>query len=170
MSELSRVLAKLQKKHKESIADVKVVGKVKRIFLESPQLNFAFGGGFGLGRIYEFSGPESGGKSTLASYIGGELQKKYTERPTVVYVDFEYSFDETFANTLGLSTGSDNFVLLRPESGEEGFEMLAEMVKEAPIGLIIWDSLASTPSIGQVQDPNKACVSPDTEVIFRVVD
>ena len=156
MSELSKVLAKLQKAHKEAIADVKEVGTINRIFLESPQLNFSFGGGFGLGRIYEFSGPESGGKSTLATYIGGELQRKNTERPIVVFVDFEYAFDEKFANTLGLKTDEESFVLLRPTSGEEGFLMLAEMIKTAPIGLIIWDSLAATPSIGQVEDPNKA--------------
>lgn len=154
-SSVASVLAKLGKAYKDAIQDVKKVGTIKRVFLESPQLNFIFGGGYGMGRIYEFSGPESGGKSTLATYIAGEIQKKY-ERPIVVYVDFEYSFDEKFANKLGLSTESDNFILLRPLTGEQGFTMLKELITELPVGLIIWDSLAATPSHSQVEEHDKA--------------
>jgi len=156
MSKISTVLTKLAKTYKQAIVNVEQVGTIKRIYLESPQLNYAFGGGFGLGRIYEFSGPESGGKSTLATYIGGELQQKYTDRPVVVYVDFEYSFDKKYANTLGLDTSEDKFILLRPTSGEEGFLLIKDLIEELPVGLIIWDSAAATPSIGQVEDPNKA--------------
>lgn len=153
---MSAVLAKLSKTYKGAIQELSTAGTVKRIFLESPLLNFIFGGGFGMGRIYEFSGPESGGKSTLATYIGGEIQKKNTDRPVVVYMDFEYSFDEKYANKLGLKTDADSFILLRPLSGEEGFEMLKELIEQLPIGLIIWDSLASTPSLAQNEDAFKA--------------
>lgn len=156
MATINAVLAKLNKAYKGAVQDVKAAGTIKRIFLESPLLNFIFGGGFGLGRIYEFSGPESGGKSTLATYIGGELQKKYADRPLVVYMDYEYSFDEKYANTLGLSTDPDKFILLRPLSGEEGFEMLKEIIEQLPVGLVIWDSLASTASITQNEDAFKA--------------
>lgn len=152
---VASVLGKLGKAYKDAIQDVKRVGTIKRVFLESPQLNFIFGGGFGMGRIYEFSGPESGGKSTLATYIGGEIQKKY-EKPIVVYVDFEYSFDEKFANKLGLSTDKENFILLRPLTGEQGFTLLKELITQLPIGLVIWDSLASTPSHSQVEEHDKA--------------
>lgn len=156
MSKITSVLAKLSKTYNQAIANVEDVGTVKRIYLESPQLNFIFGGGFGLGRIYEFSGPESGGKSTLATYIAGELQKKYDERPIVVYVDFEYSFEKKYANTLGLDTSDDKFILLRPMHGEEATTILGEIISQLPVGLVIWDSAAATPSISQVEDPNKA--------------
>lgn len=156
MSKISAVLSKLSKAYSQAIVNVEEVGTVKRIYLESPQLNFMFGGGFGLGRIYEFSGPESGGKSTLATYIGGELQKKYTDRPVVVYVDFEYSFDKKYANTLGLSTSDEDFILLRPMHGEEATTIIGELINQLPVGLVIWDSAAATPSISQVEDPNKA--------------
>lgn len=152
---VSALLTKLKKSYSDAFKDVKEVGTVKRLFLESPQLNFIFGGGFGLGRIYEFSGPESGGKSTLATYIGGEIQRK-NARPIVIYVDFERSFEEKYANTLGLSTSEDNFIFLRPLTGEEGFKILKQLVEELPIGLIIWDSLAVTPSASQVEDPDRA--------------
>jgi recombination protein RecA len=156
MSKVSAILTKLAKTYKDVIVDVNEVGLVKRQYLESPQLNFIFGGGFGLGRIYEFSGPESGGKSTLATYIGGEMQKKYTERPVVVYVDFEYSFEKAYANTLGLDTGEDNFILLRPRTGEEGFLLLKDLVEQVPVGLIIWDSVATTASVAQAESAFKS--------------
>ena len=156
MAKLTTVISKLQKTYKDSFVNVKEAGTIDRLFLSSPQLNFIFGGGFGLGRIYEFYGPESGGKSTLATYIGGEVQKRYTERPTVVYVDFEHSFDERYANTLGLSTDEDNFIFLRPDCGEDAFMILKSLVEELPIGLIIYDSIATTPSRTELDTPNKA--------------
>lgn len=155
MSNVTALVNKLKKSFGDAIQDVKESGTIKRMYLESPQLNFIFGGGFGMGRIYEFSGPESGGKSTLATYIGGEVQKKW-HRPIIVYVDFERSFDEKYANTLGMKTDVDHFIFLRPLSGEDGFTILKQLVEELPIGLIIWDSLAVTPSKSQVEDFEKA--------------
>ncbi len=152
---VASVLGKLKGAFKEAVTDVKVVGTIPRVFLESPSLNFIFGGGFGKGRIYEFFGPESSGKSTLATYIGGEIQKK-NDRPIVVYMDFEYSFDEAFANKLGLSTDQDDFILLRPENGETGFQLLKEIMEQLPVGLVIIDSIAATPSIDQMNDAFKA--------------
>ncbi len=157
MGKLDSVLNKLKKDHAASFVDVKEAGTIKRVFLTSPRLNYAFGGGFGMGRIYEMSGPESSGKSTLATYIGGELQRNNPDRNLVVYVDMERSFDEKFANRLGLSTDTDkDFILLRPENGEDGFNLIKELIKELPIALVIWDSVAVTPSRGQTEDAFKA--------------
>lgn len=152
---VASVLGKLKGAFKEAVTDVTTAGNVPRLFLESPSLNFIFGGGFAKNRVFEFFGPESGGKSTLATYIGGELQKK-CERNIVLYLDYEYSFDEKFANKLGLSTKEDDFILLRPENGESGFVMAKELIEQLPIGLVVIDSVASTPSIDQVEDAFKA--------------
>lgn len=150
------ILEKLNKAYKEALVDPQVGGVIKKITLNSPSLNFIFSGGYALGKIYEFYGPESGGKSTLATYIASEIQKKYTQRPMVLYVDIERSFDKNFAETLGLSTADDDFILLRPLTGEEGFDMMKAIITELPIGLVIWDSLAATPSHGQMEDAFKA--------------
>jgi len=155
MSALSQLITKLNKSYKGAIVDVGAAGTVARLTLESPQLNFCFGGGFGLGRIYEFYGPESGGKSTLATYIGGEIQRK-SNRKMVVYVDFEHSFDESYANTLGLSTQEDLFIFLRPETGEDCFMIIKQLIEELPIGLVIIDSIAAMPSASMIEEPNKA--------------
>lgn len=148
---LTATLAKLEKTYKSAIRDVTVSGKIERFYLESPQLNYLFGGGFPIGRIVQLHGPESGGKSTLSTYIAGETQKKRQDHNVVVYVDFERTFEEKFANRLGLDTSTDKFVFLRPENGEEAFAILEELVKTDEIGLIILDSDTTMPSVNQIE-------------------
>lgn len=169
-SPLHSALAKLQKQYHDAIRDVNTSGIIERFFLESPQLNFLFGGGYPIGRITQLHGPESGGKSTLATYIGGEVQRKRKdEHNVVVYVDFERTFETTFAQKLGLQTDPDHLIFLRPENGEEAFEITQELVRTNNIGLVIWDSDTTTPSAAQINDEyGKACVSPNTEVQFRL--
>ncbi len=168
MSKVDTVINKLKKSYDESFSDVDTTGQIERVLLESPRLNYIFGGGFAIGRMYEFYGPESGGKSTLATYIGGQIQEKF-RRPIVVYVDFEYSFDKKYAVRLGLKTDKENLIFLRPTSGEDAFEILKELVKDLPVGLIVFDSISATPSKAQVEDTFRACVDPGTLVDFRVV-
>jgi recombination protein RecA len=149
------VLAGLRKAYKDAVVDVDTAGDIQWIVLDSPQLNFIFGGGFAMGRVYEFFGPESGGKSTLATYIGSELQRK-SERNMVMYLDFEYSFSKKYAATLGLQLGQDKFILAHPLNGEQAFVMMRDYMKVLPIGLIILDSAAAMPSANAVDDAFKA--------------
>lgn len=160
---VKEVLAKVKKSYATAVCSVEEAGTIPRVFINSPSLNFIFGGGFGMGRIYEFFGPESGGKSSIATYIAGELQKR-SDRPMVVFVDFERSFDQKYAELLGLDTSEDKFIFLRPDTGEDGFEIIKTLIQDLPIGLVIWDSLATTPNHSMIVDMNKACVSPDTLV------
>jgi len=146
-SNLKASLAKIKKNYQSTIRDVNVSGVVKRMFLSSPRLNFLFGGGFPIGRIFQFHGPESSGKSTLSTYIAAEIQKQ-PDHNVIIYVDFERTFDKDFAVKLGLDISEDKFVFIRPENGEEGFAVVEEILKANPndIGLIIWDSASTTPS------------------------
>lgn len=165
---LTTALSRIEKSFKGSIRDVDTSGIIHRFFLDSPQLNFLFGGGFPEGRVIQFHGPESSGKSTLATYIGGQIQKR-AEKNVVVYVDFERSFEKDFAVNLGLDISPDKFIFLRPENGEEGFTIVEELIRSDEVGLVIWDSDTTTPSRAQASDDyGKACVSPDTEVEFTV--
>lgn len=149
---LSAAVTKLQKDYSDTIRDVKVSGRIERIFLSSPQLNYLFGGGYPIGRITQLHGPESGGKSTLATYIGGEVQKLRPDHGAVVYMDFERSFEELYANRLGLDTSPEKFVFLRPENGEEGFTVLEQLVRTNEVGLVILDSDSTMPSKNQIED------------------
>lgn len=164
MSKLDSVLAKIQKDYKFELKSAKESSKIERITLDSPGMNFILGGGFALGRIYELSGPESGGKSTISTYIASQIQKKYKGHETVVYCDFEYSFNSEWAENMGLDV-DDHFILLRPMSGEDGFEMIKELVDTGEVGLVIIDSSSSIASKAQLEDANKATFGGSAKVM-----
>lgn len=148
---LTTALTKLQKSYKDAIRDVEESGVISRYFLDSPQLNFLFGGGFPEGRIIQFHGPESSGKSTLATYIGGQVQKR-EEKNVVVYVDFERTFEKEYARNLGLDLDPAKFIFLRPENGEEAFQIVEDLIRTNEVGLVIWDSDTTTATRSQIGD------------------
>ena len=150
--ELEKVFSKLQKDYGAALPDVRVAGIVKRLVLSSPQLNYAFGGGFPIGRVVELFGPESGGKTTIASFIGGQFQRRTDGgAKAVLFLDIEHSFDKLYAETAGLNT-SDDFIFARPVNGEEAFTITEEFVKSGKVGLIIWDSVATTSSVQEMDN------------------
>jgi recombination protein RecA len=150
VSGISKVISDLQEKYGKSLPDVNEAGIVKRLTLSSPKLNYIFGGGFPLGRVMELAGSESGGKSVLASYIGGQIQKSDGKK-MVVYVDIECTFDKHYAEVVGLNCDED-FVLVRPLNGEQAFTIAEEMVKTGEVGLIIWDSTTTTGTTASIED------------------
>jgi len=150
--ELSNTLSKLMKNYKEALPDVQDAGQVKRLALSSPQLNFIFGGGFPLGRIVELYGPFSGGKTVVSSYIGGQFQKRTDGGPkTVLFIDMEHSFDKNYAEIAGLSLADEDLIFVKPLHGEEAFCIVEDLVKTGLIGLVIWDSVAATSSVAEME-------------------
>ena len=93
MSKLDKVMGCWEKKYNTKVIPARELCAVKKLQLDSPSLNFIFGGGFPLGRICMLHGPESGGKSTLATYIAAQIQQKYEGHNTVLYLDFENTFE-----------------------------------------------------------------------------
>ena len=151
---LDSILEKIQKEYKMEIKPARETCQVPKIFLDSPGLNYVFGGGFPLGRIIAIHGPYSSGKSTLSTYIAGQIQKKGGERNKVVYIDFEYSFDVDYSTNLGLDV-DNNFIILRPENGEDTFTMLKDIIETDEVGLVVIDSATVIASKAQIEDPNK---------------
>jgi recombination protein RecA len=150
---LDKTIDKLRKEYGKSLPDVLVAGAVKRLVLSSPKLNYIFGGGYPIGRITEFFGPESGGKTVLSCYIGGEVQKRKDNMPPlVIFVDMEHTFDVNYASTAGLSPDEDKLVFIHPKYGEEGFDICQRLIETGEVGLIIWDSIAETPSAAVMED------------------
>ena len=157
LSKLKGVLTSLRKEYGRSLPDVEDAGYVKRIPLSSPQLNYIFGGGFPLGRMIELHGMRSGGKSVLSSFIGGEVQKRTDGGPSVVlYVDMEYSFDAVYAKTVGLDLtpveDGGKFMFVQPLNGEEAFTIVESAVQTGEVGLVIWDSVNTTPTTTAMED------------------
>jgi recombination protein RecA len=157
LKDLDKLIGSMQKKYGQTTVfspkkKDTISLQVERWPVESPCISFILGGGTPKGRIIELFGPESGGKSSLATYLAGEAQKAGAN---VAVIDAEYSFDFEYAKTLGLDTS--NIIYSQPEYGEQANEMILDLVNGG-IDIIIIDSVAAlTP---------KAEIEGDTEDQF----
>ena len=142
---MNKLLAKALKGYEADIVSPEEAGKVDRLLLDSPRLNYIFGGGFPLGRIVELYGPESSGKSTLSWYIGGHFQRREKQN-VVLLLDFERSYHKDYADTVGLSSDPNKLIIVRPLTGEAGFQICEDAISSGEVGLVILDSLAAIPA------------------------
>ena len=148
---LDGALAKIQKDYKINIKSARDVGKIKRLVLDSPSLNYIFSGGMPLGRILFIQGPESGGKSSIATYIATQIQKKLEGKQTVVYLDYENTFDAEHAEEMGLDV-DNNFIAYQPDNAEDGFNMVKDLASSGEVGLVIVDSISAMSSKAACDD------------------
>lgn len=89
--------------------------------------------------------------TVISSYIAGEVQRRKDGGPsTVLFIDMEYAFDKNYAEVVGLDCSDDKFIFVRPLNGEEAFTIVEDLVQTGEIGLVIWDSVASTSSIAEM--------------------
>jgi recombination protein RecA len=162
--ELNKLVDKALKKFPKIAQDTKYAGQLKKIPVDSPQINFMFSGGITIGRMHRFRGPESSGKSTICNYLSGQLQKKlpgYTfsngykineNKKVVIYLDFERTFDVNHATENGLNCDKDYFIYLTPDTIEDAAETIEDLIKTDEIASIILDSDAAAPSRVQMVD------------------
>lgn len=159
MSALDNALKKLQKKYEDPgiILDLRKgesLPSIERVDIDSPKIGDLFGkGGYPRGRIIEISGPFSGGKTSLASYLAGLCQKtvfetenevtgKVTSRNgTVLFVDAEQSLDADYAAVHGFDT--NKCILIQPDNGEQALEITIKLVETGEIDMVIIDSIAA---------------------------
>lgn len=100
------------------------------------------GGGLQLGTCTLLVGPESTGKTLLSQYIAASVQK--TERPNVLFLDAERSYDVGWWAQSGVET--NKLYVARPSSAEELIDITTQVLTEDPtIGLVILDSIAAMP-------------------------
>ena len=152
---LSDVLKKIKKDFGDSVVKVGVESlDIDGILsLGSPSFDFCIYGGIPEGRIVEFSGPESSGKTTTAFLTAASYQreeiKRNPEKPrAIVYLDNEGTADPIWARKMGYDMGAKAKVatiLIRPEaqSAEQIFDMAISMLKTGEIGLLVFDSIAT---------------------------
>jgi recombination protein RecA len=106
----------------------------------SLKMDLALGcGGIPQGRIIEYMGNPSGGKSTLSIITMIEAQKKYPDK-TVAFIDLENSFDREWATNLGLDC--DKILFAQPDSGEESFSLIDMMLDSNEVSFIVVDSVS----------------------------
>ena len=102
-------------------------------------LDHALGiGGVPRGRIIEIYGPESSGKTTLATQIIAEAQKRGDQ---CAFIDAEHAFDPTYAEKLGVNT--DELLMSQPDTGEQALEICDMLVRSGALGVVVIDSVAA---------------------------
>ncbi|MEP0547999.1 MAG: recombinase RecA [Rhodothermales bacterium] len=102
-------------------------------------LDHALGiGGVPRGRVVEIYGPESSGKTTLATQIIGEAQKL---GGTCAMIDAENAFDAGYAQKLGVDT--DNLLVSQPDTGEQALEIVDMLTRSGALDVIVVDSVAA---------------------------
>jgi recombination protein RecA len=95
-------------------------------------------GGVPRGRIIEIYGPESSGKTTLATHIIAEAQKL---GGTAAFIDAEHAFDPNYAEKLGVDV--DELLLSQPDTGEQALNICDTLVRSGALDVIAIDSVAA---------------------------
>lgn len=110
-------------------------------------LDIALGiGGVPKGRVVEIYGPESSGKTTLATHIIAEAQKK---GGIAAFVDAEHAFDKYYAKKLGVDI--ENLLIAQPDNGEQALEIADNLIRSGAIDVIVIDSVAALVPKGEIE-------------------
>ena len=102
--------------------------------------------GIPVGKISEIAGLEATGKSFMAAQAAGNAQKMGID---VVYFDSESALDPSFLERAGCDL--ERLMYVQAESVEFVLETIEELLATGNKWLFIWDSLALTPSISDVE-------------------
>ena len=102
-------------------------------------LDLALGiGGVPRGRIVEIFGPESSGKSTLATHIVACAQKN---GGVAAYIDAEHALDPSYAAKIGVNL--DELMISQPDSGEDALNIAEMLARSNALDVIVIDSVAA---------------------------
>jgi recombination protein RecA len=95
-------------------------------------------GGIPRGRIIEIFGPESSGKTTLATHIIAEAQKL---GGSAAFIDAEHAFDPNYAEDLGVDI--DNLLISQPDTGEQALSITDTLVRSGALDVVAIDSVSA---------------------------
>lgn len=124
----------------------------------SPKLNIKLKGGYPKGKIVEFSGDPQSGKTTACIEGASEFQKTYPDE-VILWVDLEDVYDPEYNTNIGLEINK-NFILVKPDTGEQAWDIIIDFCRKFKGGLIVLDSVAlllpESEDKGSVGDANMA--------------
>ncbi|HEX2534559.1 MAG TPA: recombinase RecA [Chitinophagaceae bacterium] len=103
-------------------------------------------GGLPKGRIIEIYGPESSGKTTVATHVIAEAQKK---GGMCAIIDAEHAFDSTYAQKLGVDV--DNLLISQPDYGEQALEIADRLILSGALDVVVIDSVAALVPKGELE-------------------
>lgn len=103
------------------------------------QLSGEEGKGWPRGRIIEIYGPESAGKTTLATQALAAFQRASADDPAG-FVDVEHAVDLAYMQKIGVDTNS--LLFSQPRSGEQALSVAMSMI-EGGCSCVVLDSVAA---------------------------
>ncbi|HMR85008.1 MAG TPA: recombinase RecA [Niabella sp.] len=95
-------------------------------------------GGLPRGRVIEIYGPESSGKTTIATHVIAQAQKK---GGMCAIIDAEHAFDSVYARKLGVNV--DNLLISQPDYGEQALEIADRLILSGALDVVVIDSVAA---------------------------
>ena len=143
----------------------------KMLKFDVPGLNYPFYGGMPKGIICELIGAEAAGKSSTAMMMVASGQKQFMEEynqeyehlesiekksktqldrfaflkdnghSRVLWIDAENTFDNEYAERLGIDVGDLLFIKPQEQSAEDIFDMVVAIVESGGVGLVVLDSI-----------------------------
>src|SRR5450432_3927973 len=110
-------------------------------------LDVALGiGGLPRGRVIEIYGPESSGKTTIATHVIAEAQKK---GGMCAFIDAEHAFDSNYAKKLGVDV--DNLLISQPDYGDQDLEIADRLILSGALDVGLIDSVAALVPKGELE-------------------
>jgi recombination protein RecA len=103
-------------------------------------------GGLPRGRVVEIYGPESSGKTTIATHVIAEAQKK---GGMCAFIDAEHAFDSLYAQKLGVDI--DNLLISQPDYGEQALEIADRLILSGALDVVVIDSVAALVPKGELE-------------------
>ena len=139
---LSMALGQIEKQYGKG--SVMKMGEKSTMGIESVPtgalaLDLALGiGGLPRGRVTEIFGPESSGKTTLATHVVAEAQRN---GGVCAYIDAEHAMDPVYAKAIGVDV--DELLISQPDTGEQALEITDMLVRSGALDVIVVDSVAA---------------------------
>ena len=150
-TQLASLLSKVRKEYGagsvQVLGDDSPVEPVEVISTRVPMLDKLLGvGGVPIGKWTEISGWESSGKTTLTIQIMAEAQSRGL---VVAMLDAEHSLDITYAQALGMNVAE--LILVQPDWGEQGIDIVKELVGSGLIDVLVIDSITALVPLAELQ-------------------
>ncbi|MBL7215439.1 MAG: recombinase RecA [Phycisphaerae bacterium] len=147
---LDRAIAQIEKQYGiGSIMkmDESLHPRIKGISTGALSLDIALGGaGIPRGRVVEFYGPESSGKTTLALHVIASAQR---EGGVAAFIDAEHALDTTWAKKLGVDISG--LLISQPDTGEQALDIAEMLIKSNAVDIIVIDSVAALVPAAELQ-------------------
>ena len=144
MTEKSKLQTTLDKLNKDYGKGTIIMGNEKPEVIDvistgSLGLNSVLGvGGLPCGRIVEFIGPFSSGKTSLALHTIAEAQLLGKK---AAFIDMEHAISLEYAKALGVNT--EELLLCQPDYGEQALDIVKQLCETGEVAIIVIDSVAA---------------------------